>query len=208
MALINCPDCGKEVSDSAKNCIHCGCVLKQNLVACPECGNEISENAVSCPKCGFTLRKEDTAQKVVVLKESKATGKKLLMSGLVVSLSMAVIVLIIHFLSLSDDYSLDGFDGTRLDYFKDLELGGQILALFCYVCRFLSLGTTVLLLAKPEFRKKLWVIASVIVSAFSLVHLVWFDIPVTNVGCFIILFPIIIIVALLLQVISLFIKDE
>ena len=27
MALIKCPDCGKEVSDKAKNCIHCGCPL-------------------------------------------------------------------------------------------------------------------------------------------------------------------------------------
>lgn len=24
MALINCPECGKEVSDKAKSCIHCG----------------------------------------------------------------------------------------------------------------------------------------------------------------------------------------
>lgn len=24
MALINCPECGKEVSDTAKKCIHCG----------------------------------------------------------------------------------------------------------------------------------------------------------------------------------------
>lgn len=25
MALIKCPDCGKEISDRAANCIHCGC---------------------------------------------------------------------------------------------------------------------------------------------------------------------------------------
>ena len=29
MALINCPECGKEISDSAPQCIHCGYVLKQ-----------------------------------------------------------------------------------------------------------------------------------------------------------------------------------
>lgn len=28
MALIKCPDCEKEVSDKAENCIHCGCPLK------------------------------------------------------------------------------------------------------------------------------------------------------------------------------------
>ena len=27
MALIKCPECGKEISDSAKQCIHCGFVI-------------------------------------------------------------------------------------------------------------------------------------------------------------------------------------
>lgn len=29
MALINCPECGKEVSDKAEACIHCGAPLKE-----------------------------------------------------------------------------------------------------------------------------------------------------------------------------------
>ncbi len=29
MALINCPDCGKEISEHAKNCMHCGCPIKK-----------------------------------------------------------------------------------------------------------------------------------------------------------------------------------
>ncbi len=30
MALVNCPECGKEVSDSTKTCIHCGYKLNKN----------------------------------------------------------------------------------------------------------------------------------------------------------------------------------
>ena len=30
MALINCPECGKEISDSSKKCIHCGYVLDKD----------------------------------------------------------------------------------------------------------------------------------------------------------------------------------
>ena len=30
MALINCPDCGKQVSDKTQNCIHCGCPIPQS----------------------------------------------------------------------------------------------------------------------------------------------------------------------------------
>lgn len=34
MALIKCPECGKEVSDKAQTCIHCGCPLgKPNYTA-------------------------------------------------------------------------------------------------------------------------------------------------------------------------------
>lgn len=32
MALINCPECGKEVSDKASACIHCGCPLKDKNI--------------------------------------------------------------------------------------------------------------------------------------------------------------------------------
>lgn len=30
MALINCPECGKEISDKAEVCIHCGYPIKKN----------------------------------------------------------------------------------------------------------------------------------------------------------------------------------
>lgn len=29
MALINCPDCGEQISDSVEKCVHCGRVLTQ-----------------------------------------------------------------------------------------------------------------------------------------------------------------------------------
>ena len=33
MALIKCPECGKEVSDKAQSCIHCGYPINQNTIA-------------------------------------------------------------------------------------------------------------------------------------------------------------------------------
>ena len=32
MALINCPECGKEISDKSDKCIHCGYPLKKNTI--------------------------------------------------------------------------------------------------------------------------------------------------------------------------------
>lgn len=39
MALIKCPDCGKEVSSSAKNCPNCGAPI-DTAVYCPRCGSK------------------------------------------------------------------------------------------------------------------------------------------------------------------------
>ncbi|MCL2004049.1 MAG: zinc ribbon domain-containing protein [Oscillospiraceae bacterium] len=53
MALIQCPECTKEVSDKAPACIGCGYPLKAEK--CYECGNDISNGDIICPKCGAPL---------------------------------------------------------------------------------------------------------------------------------------------------------
>ena len=51
MALINCAECGKQVSDLAACCPHCGAPV-QKKEYCKECGNQVSEMASVCPNCG------------------------------------------------------------------------------------------------------------------------------------------------------------
>ena len=46
MALINCPECGKEVSDKAKSCIHCGCPLVDLLMTEGEVRIKMPNNIV------------------------------------------------------------------------------------------------------------------------------------------------------------------
>lgn len=61
MALIICPECGKEISDKAKACIHCGFPLdsindldptptEENMNICPKCGKIYTK--LTCPDCG------------------------------------------------------------------------------------------------------------------------------------------------------------
>ena len=45
MALIKCPECGKEISDSATSCPNCGIALNQTTQ---------NSKSVKCPKCGST----------------------------------------------------------------------------------------------------------------------------------------------------------
>lgn len=53
MALINCPECGHEISDSAKTCPNCGVTI----TVCPECGKLFAGEPEVCDNCGFRLKK-------------------------------------------------------------------------------------------------------------------------------------------------------
>ena len=54
MALINCQECGKEISDTASVCPHCGApVVKE--VYCSKCGTKVPENVQYCPACGAAM---------------------------------------------------------------------------------------------------------------------------------------------------------
>lgn len=51
MALINCKECGQEISDNASVCPHCGAPVIKD-VYCPKCGTKVPENIQFCPTCG------------------------------------------------------------------------------------------------------------------------------------------------------------
>lgn len=36
MALIKCPECGKEISDTSKTCIHCGYKIEKEINTKPQ----------------------------------------------------------------------------------------------------------------------------------------------------------------------------
>ena len=65
MALIQCKECGKTISDKAAACPHCGApVSKENPVTCDECGQVLpSSNLDTCPNCGAPLKKKVTTHK-------------------------------------------------------------------------------------------------------------------------------------------------
>ena len=42
MAIIKCPECGKDVSDKAPFCPHCGVKIAGELPVCPHCGVKIA----------------------------------------------------------------------------------------------------------------------------------------------------------------------
>ena len=58
MAMITCPNCGEQISDKAKSCVHCGVSLQpEEKMICEECGAELEGGIEICPACGCPVAK-------------------------------------------------------------------------------------------------------------------------------------------------------
>lgn len=63
MALINCPECNKEISDKAMTCPNCGYPVQEinkpkfsptGMNVCPKCG-KFNRRIEKCPDCGTAM---------------------------------------------------------------------------------------------------------------------------------------------------------
>lgn len=54
MALINCPECSKQVSDNALSCPHCGNQLSTGI-SCPNCRSKEVNKISGASKVGSAL---------------------------------------------------------------------------------------------------------------------------------------------------------
>ncbi|MBE6684567.1 MAG: zinc ribbon domain-containing protein [Ruminococcaceae bacterium] len=52
MALIKCPECNMNISDTTTQCVHCG----YRIIKCVECGYIMPANAKICSNCGYEIK--------------------------------------------------------------------------------------------------------------------------------------------------------
>lgn len=52
MAIIVCPECGEKISDTVKQCVHCGV----KITVCAECGKVFAKNVEVCSECGYAFQ--------------------------------------------------------------------------------------------------------------------------------------------------------
>ena len=76
MAMTTCPNCGEQISDKAKKCVHCGAILvPEEKKNCPDCGAELEEGMETCPKCGCPI--ENIIETEKIPQQVEVTGVKI-----------------------------------------------------------------------------------------------------------------------------------
>lgn len=80
--LINCPECGKEVSDKSKNCIHCGYPFTQYKVEPKKVKKEINTYTGIRVFCGICLVGLAMMLKFNVIDNMLAESEDFLRSGI------------------------------------------------------------------------------------------------------------------------------
>lgn len=74
MALINCPECKREISDTARNCPHCGYSFEK-MKFCKFCGVKIPEDSIICTKCGRQVENTIPNKGVVINNIANASAR-------------------------------------------------------------------------------------------------------------------------------------
>lgn len=143
MALIKCPECGKEISDTAKNCIHCGYVLKED------------NNTVQ-------------PQTVIISPEKGKSAKKSLNTGITIIITIMIISSLVYKLMYGSDIQIGLDNGLdKLDnYWFFITFLGKI-----FYFAIASIVMSILLFAVPMLRKKWFEIIYILISisAFPLI---------------------------------------
>lgn len=67
MALIKCPECGKEISDKAPACIHCGCPMNQEPEQNTESSNTQDQETAVANRPMWKVKRNGIVPVVIVL---------------------------------------------------------------------------------------------------------------------------------------------
>lgn len=130
MAMINCPECGKEISDKAKKCVYCGKVFSeeeniQQGIRCSECGEILSNNNKICPKCGCPVDEETSEmdlkkpQQVEVTKIKVTANTKKMIIGIVAAIAVCFLGLV-GYKAYSNNKAEKNYQQTYNEYISNL----------------------------------------------------------------------------------------
>lgn len=99
MAMIKCPECGKDISNQSDKCIYCGFPIRnEDMIVCSNCGVLNQAGSTFCSSCGNPLVKGITAPSTTNAHKSankkKHSKKRHSKAPLFMSLFFLLIILI------------------------------------------------------------------------------------------------------------------
>ena len=68
MAMIKCPECGRQISDKAPFCPCCGVAIVGKIIKCPQCGEVYFSDQEMCPNCHHVTRLSGVVGNMAVYK--------------------------------------------------------------------------------------------------------------------------------------------
>lgn len=92
--MIICPECGQEISDKAKKCVHCGKILIEDKPAtkvCIDCGKENPIDVTECVHCGCPFEEETTVE--IPVQTAIAERPKKNLKKIIIPVVAAIIVI-------------------------------------------------------------------------------------------------------------------
>lgn len=96
MSMIQCHECGKDISDTANACPHCGAPLKNDTTEtkiCPYCKTKNNKDASICKACHKDISKLGMAGETL-----KATGDVISGCGCLATIIGVIIIIIMIFI--------------------------------------------------------------------------------------------------------------
>lgn len=153
MAMIRCPECGKEISSNATHCVGCGC----EITYCPDCGKVAVGKPETCSVCGHVFRRDakDSVEKEIVTIEKiqKKDEKAFKLSQNLLSLFIvAAAVLVVVGMLLLKSWSKKEDSLEQLTSMKSAYNG--ILA--CYVLIIILVAMAIIGICVSNFSLTIW----------------------------------------------------
>lgn len=123
MALMNCPKCGRQISDKATKCVHCNYELVKIEKRCPECQEIINEDIEICPKCGCPINGNNGSannelQKVEVIKV-RVNSKKIIIICIVALMAICTVVGVIIGVKKHNDKKAENLHIEQVNDYAD-----------------------------------------------------------------------------------------
>lgn len=94
MAMIECSNCGGQISDKALKCVHCGIRFKaEEKRVCVECGAVLEDGSAVCSICGCPIEAYRSEADADLQQRDSAKAKEKCHKALIIVISIAIVLL-------------------------------------------------------------------------------------------------------------------